>query len=112
MLRKAGALLAALAVMLFAAGAGGSAQRVDYAAVALNILPPGQSGDLRFPPTASDQLRLFDALTPRMANVRAGDLTRYFKSERFGVTGKVVRTERPRRGVRVLRDRRDVPHVY
>ena len=111
MARKAGALLAALAAMLFAAGAGGSAQRVDYAAVALNVLPPGQSGDLRFPPTASDQLRLYDGLTPR-TSVTARDLSRYFKSERFGVTGKVVRVEGPRPGLRILRDRWDVPHVY
>src|SRR6266487_5059685 len=112
MRRKLFPVLAVAGVALVAAGGGVSAQRIDYAAVALNILPPGQSGDLRFPPTASDQLRLYDALTPRMANVRAGDLTRYFKSERFGVSGKVVRTERPRRGVRILRDRWDVPHVY
>jgi acyl-homoserine lactone acylase PvdQ len=44
--------------------------------------------------------------------VRPADLTRYFKPERFGVTGRVVRTERPRPGVRILRDRWDVPHVY
>ena len=111
MARKAGALLAALAAMLFAAGAGGSAQRVDYAAVALDVLPPGQSGDLRFPPTASDQLPLYDGLTPQ-TSVTARDLSRYFKSERFGVTGKVVRVEHPRPGLRILRDRWDVPHVY
>src|SRR5256886_17527018 len=83
----------------------------SYAAVALNVLPPGQSGDLRFPPTASDQLRLYDGLTPR-TSVTARDLSRYFKSERFGVTGKVVRVQRPRPGLRILRVRWDVPHVY
>src|SRR2546430_10303006 len=59
----------------------------SYAAVALDVLPPGQSGDLRFPPTASDQLPLYDGLTPQ-TSVTARDLSRYFKSERFGVTGK------------------------
>src|SRR5213592_4051329 len=29
-----------------------------------------------------------------------------------GVTAKVVRIERPRAGLRILRDRWDVPHVY
>jgi hypothetical protein len=96
---------------LLAAGAGGTAPPPDYAAVALNVLPPGESGDLRFPPTASDQPPLYDGLTPH-ATVTARDLTRYFKSERFGVTGKVVRVERPRPGVRIPRDRWDVPHVY
>jgi penicillin amidase len=97
---------------LLALPAAGAAAPTDYASVALNVLPPGQSGDLIFPPTASDQLRLYDGLTPRFTNVRRSDLTRYFKPERFGVTGKVVRTERPRTGVRILRDRWGVPHVY
>jgi acyl-homoserine lactone acylase PvdQ len=105
-------LALAAAAALAAIPAAGGAARVDYAAVALNVLPPGQSGDLLFPPTAKDQLRLYDGLTPRRGNVRPADLTRYFKSARFGVTGKVVRTERPRAGVRIQRDRWDVPHVY
>jgi acyl-homoserine lactone acylase PvdQ len=103
--------LAAAAALISIPSASGAA-RLDYAAVALNVLPPGQSGDLLFPPTASDQLRLYDGLTPHAGNVRPSDLTRYFKSERFGVTGKVVRTERPRPGLRILRDRWGVPHVY
>src|SRR6266540_6041800 len=103
--------LAAAAALISIPSAGGAA-KLDYAAVALNVLPPGQSGDLLFPPTAKDQLRLYDGLTPRGSNVKPSDLSRYFKSERFGVTGKVVRTERPRGGVRILRDRWDVPHVY
>ncbi len=106
----------ALAIVVSAAfvalpSAGGAAGG-DYAAVALNVLPPGQSGSLLFPPTASDQLKLYDGLTPRGGNVRAADLTRSFKPERFGVSGDVVRTERPRPGLRILRDRWDVPHVY
>jgi acyl-homoserine lactone acylase PvdQ len=105
-------LVLAAAAALSAIPAAGGAAKLDYAAVALNVLPPGQSGDLLFPPTAKDQLRLYDGLTPRAGNVKASDLTRYFKPERFGVTGKVVRTERPRAGVRILRDRWDVPHVY
>ena len=40
-MHKAAVLMGAFAVVLLAAGAGGSAQRLDYAAVALNILPPG-----------------------------------------------------------------------
>jgi acyl-homoserine lactone acylase PvdQ len=104
-------VLATLAALVSLPAAGG-APKLDYAAVALNVLPPGQSGDLRFPATASDQLRLYDGLTPRFRAVRNADLTRYFKPARFGVTGKVVRTERPRPGVRILRDRWGVPHIY
>src|SRR6266566_8085369 len=106
------AVALAAAVALVALPAAGGAGSSDYASVALNVLPPGQSGDLLFPPTASDQLKLYDGLTPRGGNVRPADLTRYFKPERFGVSGKVVRTERPRPGLRILRDRWDVAHVY
>src|SRR5512132_3224079 len=107
---RALALAAALSMVALpvAEGAGSS----DYASTALNVLPPGQSGDLLFPPTATDQLKLYDGLTPRGGSVRAADLTTYFKPERFGVSGKVVRTERPRPGLRILRDRWDVPHVF
>src|SRR3954454_23442227 len=103
-------LVAVAAIVLPTAG--GSAERRDYAAVALNVLPPGQSGDLRFPPAATDQLKLYDGLTPKVASVSPRDLTRFYKPEGFGVSGKVVRTERPRAGLRILRDRWDVPHVY
>jgi acyl-homoserine lactone acylase PvdQ len=104
----------ALAIVagLAALPAAGAAADADYASVALNVLPPGQSGDLLFPPTASDQLKLYDGLTPRGGNVRAADLTKYFKPERFGVSGRIVRIELPRPGLRILRDRWDVPHVY
>jgi hypothetical protein len=77
-------------------------RRVELANIRDDCLKPGK-----------DQLlRLYDSLTPRGADVRPQDLTRYVKSERFGVTGKVVRTERPRSSVRILRDRWDVPHLY
>src|SRR5207302_3798522 len=111
MRRAVAVVLVAVAAAVLPAAAG-TAPPPDFAAVALNVLPPGQSGDLRFPPTASDQLKLYDGLTPKVANVTSRDLTRYFKPERFGVSGKVVRVERPHAGLRILRDRWDVPHVY
>jgi acyl-homoserine lactone acylase PvdQ len=57
-------------------------------------------------------LPLYDGLTRLAGNVSARDLPRFFKSARFGVEGRVERTERPRPGVRILRDRWGVPHVY
>lgn len=104
-------VVAGLAALLSIPAAGG-APKLDYAAVALNVLPPGQSGSLRFPANASDQIPLYDGLTPRLGNVSARDLPKFFKPERFGVTGKIVRIERPRPGVRIERDRWGVPHVY
>ena len=108
------ALNVALAALAVAVGlpAADAKPRLDYARVALNILPPGQSGSLSLPPTTTDQLALYDRLTPKFDAVTARDLTRDFKDAHFGVRGRVVRTERPRRGVRILRDSWGVPHVY
>jgi acyl-homoserine lactone acylase PvdQ len=81
--------------------------------VALNVLPPGQSGSLSFGPNAQDQIALYDGLTPLGANVSARDLRRYFKSARFGLEGqRPARTDRPRSGVRIQWDRWGVPHVF
>ncbi|MGE5690891.1 MAG: penicillin acylase family protein [Pseudomonadota bacterium] len=88
-----------------------AAPRLDYASFARNVLPPGQSGSLSFPPSATDQLALYDGLTPKAGDVGAADLGRFFKSARFGPDGRVVRTVRPRAGVVIRRDRWDVPHV-
>ena len=102
------AVAAAALVALVPADA---AERLDFAAVARNVLPPGQSGSLTFPPTARDQLALYDGLTPKQGEVSAADLQRFFKSARFGPDGRVVRTVRPRAGVTIRRDRWEVPHV-
>jgi acyl-homoserine lactone acylase PvdQ len=81
--------------------------------VALNVLPPGQSGSLAFGRNASDQIALYDGLTPLGANVTAQSLRRYFKSARFGLEGqRPARTDRPRAGVRIQWDRWGVPHVF
>jgi len=106
------ALAAALALLV--GGAGTSALLgEDYADVALNVLAPGQSGNLNIDRNSTDQLRLFDALTPRGANVRDRDLRRYFKAAWFGLKGtRAVSTVRPRAGVRIVRDTWGVPHVY
>jgi acyl-homoserine lactone acylase PvdQ len=90
-----------------------TALAADYADTALNIVPSGQWGSAPVPPGADSQARLYDSLTPRFDQVAAGDLTRSFKSERFGVgPDGPARTERvPRRGVRIVRDRYNVPHI-
>src|SRR6266487_6118383 len=91
-LRRGFALaLPALALTLSAGAAG---PRLDYAATALNVLPPGQSGSLSLPKNASDQIPLYDGLTPLRGSVKASDLTKYFKPEPLGLgSEKVVRTE-------------------
>jgi acyl-homoserine lactone acylase PvdQ len=88
--------------------------RTDFAAVALNILPPGQSGSLAFPPTATDQAKLYDALTAQYDQVTASNYASFYKSERFGLAKgeKGTRVTFPRKGLTIVRDRWDVPHVY
>lgn len=110
-MKRALAAVAASIALAGGLGSAGARERLDYAGTALNILPPGQSGDTRLPRNATDQLALYDALTPREGNVTAADLTRYFKSARFGAQGRTT-VERPRRGLRIARDRFGVPHIY
>src|SRR5689334_15163540 len=89
-----------------------SALAKDYASTALNIVPSGQWGDLPVPANADSQAKMYDGLTPLFGNVTTKDLFKYFKSEHFGTKGQgKLRTERPRKGVVIVRDRFDVPHI-
>src|SRR5581483_8675060 len=100
--------LVALAVTL-AAGGAGAAPRVDYAGTALDILVPGENGGVQFDANTNDQAKLYDALTPLFDKVTPADLTKYFKSEHFGGTGRVEPL--PRRDVKIVRDGFGVAHV-
>jgi acyl-homoserine lactone acylase PvdQ len=86
----------------------------DFAATALNIVPSGQLGALPVPPGADAEAEMYDDLTPLFDNVQPSDLTKYFKSEAFNSVGtdgpgKVEKIPHP--GIKVVRDRFDVPHV-
>ena len=85
--------------------------RQDHAAIALNVLPPGENGSLAFNRNTRDQARLYDCLTPLFDRVRAADLKRCFKPATLGLIGKAVRVQRPRPGVVIERDRWGVPHI-
>ncbi|HEX8854505.1 MAG TPA: penicillin acylase family protein [Thermoleophilaceae bacterium] len=99
-----GALVALLAI----SPAAGAATR-DYADTALNIIPSGQWGGFPLNPKADLQAKMYDGLTPLFGNVKPNDLTKYFKSERFGGKGTVEKV--PRKGVRIVRDSYNVPHI-
>ena len=102
-----------LACPLLALAAAPDVTRADHSGPAYQILAPGEYGGL--PPTANstDQGMLYDALTPLQGNVTAADLERYYLSEKFGVSGPVVRSEDTgRAGLMILRDRYDVPHIF
>lgn len=98
------------ALLAVTAASGTAAAPRDHAAVALDVLPPGQGPNL---PTLVSQETLYDGLTPLQGRVSARDLTTYFKPEPLGLGGeKPTRTEKPKPGVTIYRDRFDVPHVY
>jgi acyl-homoserine lactone acylase PvdQ len=106
-------ILAAVGALLVAALAAGAAPRHDYAAVARDILPPGNYGGVNATANSVDQARLYDALTPKFDQVTAKDVVSDFKAEPlWNGTEKAVRVEHPGRGVRILRDSFDVPHVF
>ena len=110
MRRLFGTALVALVVIGVAGAASGSARK-DYAAVALNVLPPGENGSLIFNRNTNDQAALYECLTPLFDRVKADDLKRCFKDASLGIKGKPVRTQRPRAGVLIERDRWGVPHI-
>jgi acyl-homoserine lactone acylase PvdQ len=97
--------------LLGAFGASAGAAK-DPAKIALNILPSGQYGAPG--PKADDQAVLYDGLTPLFDTVSASDLGKYFKSERLGIgpDGPATKESVPFKGVRLLRDRYHVPHVF
>ena len=103
------ALLACAASLLLAAPAAAR----DYADSAFGVLPSGQPGSIPVPQTAELQVSMYDGLTPLFDNVTENDLTRFFKSLKFGVgpDGPGRRESVPRRGVTITRDRFDVPHI-
>ena len=105
--------LVVFAVVFSAAmpAAGQAPERRDYAAVAFNVLPPGQNGSLVFSRNTRDQARLYDCLTPLFDKVRAADLEKCFKRATLGLVGKAARVQRPRAGVLIERDRWSVPHI-
>jgi acyl-homoserine lactone acylase PvdQ len=87
----------------------------DYSSTALNIIPSGQYGGLPVNPKADVQAKMYDALTPRFDKVSNSDLKKDFKSEKLGAAGTPgpIKVEKvPHKGVRIIRDRFNVPHVY
>jgi acyl-homoserine lactone acylase PvdQ len=111
MLRRP-ALASLMALAVFAVPASASAK--DYAGTALNIIPSGQYGGAPAPPGADRQALMYDGLTPLFNQVTPPDLTKYFKTERLGAAGTTgpSRVEStPRKGLTIVRDSFNVPHI-
>jgi acyl-homoserine lactone acylase PvdQ len=107
------AVAAMMAAVCLAAAGPAFAVR-EFSSTALNIIPSGQYGAVPVPKQAAGQAKMYDALTPLFDDVRKRDLFRYFKSEKLGTAGqgRMKRERAPRRGVRILRDRFNVPHIF
>src|SRR3954452_10445098 len=106
--------IAGFAAALIVLALPGVATAKDFAATALNIIPSGQYGSLPIPAGADQQAQMYDGLTPLFDNVQPGDLTKYFKSEAFnsiGTDGPAKTEKVPRKGVKITRDKFNVPHV-
>jgi acyl-homoserine lactone acylase PvdQ len=80
--------------------------------VARYILPPGNYGGARFTDESTDQLPLYDALTPLRDNIKMSDLNRLFLPENFKPIGKRTVEDTGRKGTRLVYDAYGVPHVY
>jgi acyl-homoserine lactone acylase PvdQ len=103
------ALLAFCAALFMPA----SALAKDYASTALNIIPSGEWGDVPVPKGADSQAKMYDGLTPLFNHVTVADLFKYYKSERLTDKGQGhLRTEKPIKGVTIVRDKFNVPHIY
>lgn len=98
------AVLAALAAAPAALAAPGDTARY--------ILPPGNYGGLPTTANSTDQLPLYDALTPLRGNVTAGDVERLFLPEDFKPIGQTREEQTGRPGLRLVYDQYGIPHVY
>jgi hypothetical protein len=107
MVRSLGLILVATALLV----PGGAPAATDYGSGMYNVLPAGADGGLPLTKHSTDQIPLFDGLTPLFDKVTAADIPTHFKPATFGVSGRVERTERPRRGVTVQRDSYGVAHI-
>jgi acyl-homoserine lactone acylase PvdQ len=112
------AVIAAVAGLAFSAPAALAAKGpIDYSQTALSIIPSGQAdpGETLLPGVLPNdtQAKMYNALTPLFNHVTNADLFKDFKSEKFGTAGQCpcVNEPVPYKGVTLIRDKYDVPHV-
>jgi acyl-homoserine lactone acylase PvdQ len=121
MSRFAGKLAASVAAFLCVLGLnaslsyGQSAPDFSAPGQAYNVDPPGQYGGFPpFPSYATDQLILYDGLTPLFDQVTDADLPNYFKQNVFGLgNSPLKRTETVpgKPDLVIKRDQYEVPHI-
>ncbi len=107
------ALTTAVFVTSVFSGAAAAASVGDYSIIARNIIPSGQYGAIPPPRKATQQARMYDALTPLFNHVTAHNLLTDFKSASVGtsICRRHATEDVPHRGLKLIRDRFHVPHI-
>ena len=100
------------ALLLSALAAVPASAFTDDSGGAFQILAPGEEGLNPFSPYSTDQGALYNDLTGLQGRVSPKAIEKDYLSEKFGVTGPVLRTELPIPGLEIVRDSHDIPHVY
>jgi len=73
---------------------------------AYNVLPPGQYGGLPTDVHSTDQIPLYDGLTPLRGDVTVDDIQRLYKPESFTPTGAAIEEPTGRAGLTITHARR------
>src|SRR3954451_5828203 len=121
MARRAGtpgylALLALMALVLAAVAVGTRAD-ADTAVPSAQgdqsfyILPPGNFGGLPTTAQSTDQLPLYDGLTPLRGNITQADIASHFLPENLAPVGTAHEEVTGRPGLRILYDSYGIPHI-
>ena len=100
-----------LATLLLLVPAAVAVAPAASAETAYDVLPPGQYGGIPTNSHSTDQLPLYDGLTPLFSNVTAGDIARLYKPETLGPVGPTKNEPSGRPGLTILRDSYGVPHI-
>ncbi len=109
--RLALAVVSCFALLALAAVPAGAFE--DFSGGAFQILPPGAEGGLQEGKYSRDQAKLYEKLTPKKGNVTQETIEADYLPEKFGdnAGGGVLRTENPKAGVEIIRDKHDIPHI-
>ena len=112
-LRSPRTYLTLAATALTALAAAPSAFAADYADTARSVLAPGNYGGLPVTDDSTDQIPLYDGLTPLFNRVTRRDINRFFKPNVFGTRGQgpTRREPTPNKRVRIVYDKWGVPHI-
>jgi acyl-homoserine lactone acylase PvdQ len=108
------AALVCIAALALAALPAGATELEDFSGGAFQILPPGAEGGKAPGKYATDQIKLYEKLTPKKGKITQETIEKDYLPEKFGVNtgGGILRTETPKSGLEIVRDKHDIPHIY